>query len=315
MTGHYHNSTGVWHTIGGRSLLRQDEWSLATAFGEAGYATGLFGKWHLGDNYPYRPQDRGFQEVVTHGGGGVGNTPDYWGNKYNDDHYRGERRVGSPLRATAPTSGSTRRCGFIDAHRERRSPFSALSPPTPRTRPTSSTTRYSDPYLGQVETPGPGRVLRHDHLHRREPGRAARSSSTSGAWTENTIFIFMTDNGTAGGATLDEGPVHRRAATTPGCAASRARSTRAGTACRSLSTGRRAGMDARARHPRADGQRGHDAHPAGAVRRRSRRAHLRRQEPGRRCCTRRGRETGRTGSWSPTRSASPARSSGARARP
>ena len=61
---------------------------MATALGEAGYTTGLFGKWHLGDNWPYRPEDRGFHEVVTHGGGGVGNTPDYWGNKYNDDHYR-----------------------------------------------------------------------------------------------------------------------------------------------------------------------------------------------------------------------------------
>ena len=41
MTGHYHNSTGVWHTIGGRSLLRRDEYSLATALSESGYVTGL----------------------------------------------------------------------------------------------------------------------------------------------------------------------------------------------------------------------------------------------------------------------------------
>ena len=50
MTGHFHNSTGVWHTIGGRSLLRQDEYSIANAFSDAGYKTGLFGKWPLGDN-------------------------------------------------------------------------------------------------------------------------------------------------------------------------------------------------------------------------------------------------------------------------
>ncbi|MCB0133006.1 MAG: sulfatase-like hydrolase/transferase, partial [Caldilineaceae bacterium] len=72
MTGHYANSTGVWHTIGGRSLLRQNEVSMAELFRRRGYRTGLFGKWHLGDNAPYRPQDRGFDEVVTHGGGGVG---------------------------------------------------------------------------------------------------------------------------------------------------------------------------------------------------------------------------------------------------
>ncbi len=60
LTGHYANSTGVWHTVGGRSLLREDEVTIADALRSAGYRTGIFGKWHLGDNYPYRPQDRGF---------------------------------------------------------------------------------------------------------------------------------------------------------------------------------------------------------------------------------------------------------------
>ena len=87
MTGHYANSAGVWHTVGGRSLLRQGERTVADIFASTGYSTGLFGKWHLGDNFPYRPQDRGFQHVATHGGGGIGNTPDYWGNDYFDDRY------------------------------------------------------------------------------------------------------------------------------------------------------------------------------------------------------------------------------------
>jgi len=87
LTGHYCNSTGVWHTVGGRSLLRADEWTLANALSEAGYRTGIFGKWHLGDAYPYRPQDRGFQKSVVHGGGGLGQTPDWWGNDYFDDTY------------------------------------------------------------------------------------------------------------------------------------------------------------------------------------------------------------------------------------
>ena len=92
LTGHYANSTGVWHTIGGRSLLRSNEISMADYFQRSGYATGIFGKWHLGDNTPYRPQDRGFETVVVHGGGGVGQTPDYWGNNYFDDSYwDGER--------------------------------------------------------------------------------------------------------------------------------------------------------------------------------------------------------------------------------
>ena len=88
LTGHYCNSTGVWHTVGGRSLLRADEWTLADALREAGWRTGIFGKWHLGDERPYRPQDRGFQRSVVHGGGGIGQTPDWWGNDYFDDTYR-----------------------------------------------------------------------------------------------------------------------------------------------------------------------------------------------------------------------------------
>ena len=72
LTGHYANSTGVWQTIGGRSLLRKDEYTMANMFADGGYRTGMFGKWHLATNFPCRPEDRGFQEVVRHGGGGVG---------------------------------------------------------------------------------------------------------------------------------------------------------------------------------------------------------------------------------------------------
>ena len=46
-----------------------------------------FGKWHLGDAYPYRAQDRGFQHSVVHSGGGVGQTPDRRGNDYFDGTY------------------------------------------------------------------------------------------------------------------------------------------------------------------------------------------------------------------------------------
>jgi len=49
--------TGVWHTIQGRSMLRTNEKTLADFLKAAGYETGIFGKWHLGDAYPYRPTD------------------------------------------------------------------------------------------------------------------------------------------------------------------------------------------------------------------------------------------------------------------
>ena len=66
MTGRYSNRVGVWHTVQGRNLLRSREVTMADVFSDNGYATGIFGKWHLGDTYPFRPEDRGFQHTVYH---------------------------------------------------------------------------------------------------------------------------------------------------------------------------------------------------------------------------------------------------------
>ena len=87
MTGRHSNRVNVFHTITGRSLLFEDEVILPQVLSQNGYTNGMFGKWHLGDNYPYRAEDRGFQEVVRHGGGGITQGPDYWGNDYFDDTY------------------------------------------------------------------------------------------------------------------------------------------------------------------------------------------------------------------------------------
>ena len=87
MTGHHNYRTGVFFTIKGRSLILERETTMAQVFKENGYNTAMFGKWHLGDNYPFRPQDKGFDEVLMNAGGGVGQTMDYWDNDYFDDTY------------------------------------------------------------------------------------------------------------------------------------------------------------------------------------------------------------------------------------
>ena len=53
----------------GRSMLRENEVTMGQIFKDNGYATGMFGNGTL-DNYPYRPEDRGYTEVLRHGGGG-----------------------------------------------------------------------------------------------------------------------------------------------------------------------------------------------------------------------------------------------------
>lgn len=87
MTGRYSGRVGVWHTVMGRNLMREDETTISDVFRQAGYRTGIFGKWHLGDSYPYGAMFRGFDDAIVHYAGGVGQTPDFWGNDYFEDHY------------------------------------------------------------------------------------------------------------------------------------------------------------------------------------------------------------------------------------
>jgi arylsulfatase A-like enzyme len=76
MTGRYNYRTGVTDTFLGRALMRPDEVTLPEMLAAAGYRTGIFGKWHLGDNYPLRPMDRGFQECLVLKGGGLAQPSD-----------------------------------------------------------------------------------------------------------------------------------------------------------------------------------------------------------------------------------------------
>ena len=78
---------GAVNVSSGRALLRPEIPTMANYFGDAGYATGMFGKWHLGANYPYRPHDRGFQESVWYPSSSIPSVPAYWGNDYFDDVY------------------------------------------------------------------------------------------------------------------------------------------------------------------------------------------------------------------------------------
>ena len=76
MTGRYNYRTRVVDTYIGRAMMEPEEVTMAELLGVAGYATGIFGKWHLGDTYPLRPQDQGFEEVLVHRGGGIGQPSD-----------------------------------------------------------------------------------------------------------------------------------------------------------------------------------------------------------------------------------------------
>lgn len=71
----------------GLEFIRLDIPTMAEFFNSAGYQTGQFGKWHLGDMFPHRPSDRGFQESVRFGGAAIQQTPDHWDSDGFDDYY------------------------------------------------------------------------------------------------------------------------------------------------------------------------------------------------------------------------------------
>jgi len=194
MTGHYCNRTGVWHTIMGRSLLRKDEVTVADVFSAGGYRTAIFGKWHLGDNYPFRPQDRGFGEVLIHGGGGVGQGPDYWGNDYFDDTYF---HNGKPKKFTGYCTDIwfDEAMEFIEANKER--PFFCYIPTNAPHGPYNVADKYSKPYrdkgVDSRQANFYGMITNIDE----NMGRLMHRLKQLGL-EENTILIFMTDNGTSG---------------------------------------------------------------------------------------------------------------------
>ena len=198
LTGRYSIRTGVWHTIMGRSIMRRDEVTMADVFSSQGYRTGIFGKWHLGDNYPYRPQDRGFGEVLVHGGGGVGQAPDYWGNDYFDDTYF---HNGVPERQEGYCTDVwfDAALRFIEANKDR--PFFAYIPTNAPHSPYNVAAKYSGRYRGKdvVNPEFYGMITNIDE----NVGRLLSALKRLGL-EENTIFIFLTDNGSAGGARKDK---------------------------------------------------------------------------------------------------------------
>lgn len=205
MTGRYTDRVGTWHTIAGRSLLYGDEKLLPQVFGENGYATGMFGKWHLGDNYPFRPEDRGFQEVVRHGGGGVTQGPDYWGNDYFDDTYW---HNGEPEKYEGYVTDVFFKEGlkFIENNKDR--PFfmylATNAPHSPYHVPEKYYRMYEDRdgLLGHQKR-FYGMITNIDDNF----GRLEEKLEELGI-AENTILIFMTDNGTAAGFREQDGTVH-----------------------------------------------------------------------------------------------------------
>lgn len=87
MTGRYSLRTGIRDTYQGGAIMATSEVTIAEMLGDGGYTTGIFGKWHLGDSYPSRPKDQGFDESVVHLAGGMGQGGDFTAHLKKDRSY------------------------------------------------------------------------------------------------------------------------------------------------------------------------------------------------------------------------------------
>ena len=196
MTGQDALRNGATFVCMGRSLLRADLPTMADILADNGYHTGHFGKWHLGDNYPYRPQDRGFHETIHHPAFGITSAADYYGNDYFDDHYRHKDEI-------RQYTGYCTDVWFEEAMRwmqgchKRNEPFFAYIATNAPHGPYWVPDEYRQPYLDGIkrdEASFFGMIANID-----ENMAQLEKFLLDNEIRDNTILIFMTDNGTAMG--------------------------------------------------------------------------------------------------------------------
>jgi arylsulfatase len=195
LTGRDALVNGAYCVCSGRTFMRRNLPTMAEVFAASGYRTGIFGKWHLGDNYPHRPQDRGFQEAVYHLGWGITSTPDYWNNDYFDDFFRHNGRIKQyPGYCTDVWFAEAMK--WIKTCQRDGEPFFAYIPTNAPHGPFFAPERYKRPYkdLGR-DTAGFFAMIANIDENMAKLDAMLQQSGLR----DNTILIFMTDNGGTGG--------------------------------------------------------------------------------------------------------------------
>ena len=193
MTGRYPINNGAWATYKGRDALSSDAITMADIFKANGYTTGIFGKWHLGDNSPVRPTDKGFDLAVQHKAGGVGELSDYWGNTYFNDTYY-ENNQPQQFEGYCTDIWFSEAIKFIDKNKD--NPFFVYLPINAPHGPLYVDKKYAEPYkqlVGKeiVSAEFYGMIANIDENF----GKLEKYLKKS-KLADNTILIFMTDNGT-----------------------------------------------------------------------------------------------------------------------
>ncbi|MCX6998037.1 MAG: arylsulfatase [Kiritimatiellaeota bacterium] len=174
----------------GRSMVRPDIRIMPQFFAEAGYATGIFGKWHLGDSYPYRPLFRGFQEELSFRAWGIPSLAEHWGNTYFDPWFL-HNGVEKRYEGYCTDIFFNEAMKWIEKCRAEKKPFFLYLPTNTPHSPDIVAEKYSAPYKGKGPAGFYGMIANIDE----NLGKLEAFLKEKGL-RDNTILIFMSDNGT-----------------------------------------------------------------------------------------------------------------------
>jgi len=214
MTGRYSLRTGVHDTYNGGAIMATEEVTIAEMLKDAGYSTGAFGKWHLGDNYPGRPGDQGFEESLIHLTGGMGQPGDFttyfkFDSSYFDPVLWHNGRMES-YEGYCTDIFTEEALGFINENRS--GPFFCYlafnAPHTPLQVPQEYYEKYkdADPALGfeKAGEPFPEMSEKDKEDARKVYAMVSNIDDNVGKLLQkladlgiedNTLVIFLTDNG------------------------------------------------------------------------------------------------------------------------
>jgi len=201
MTGRHEFKNGVTHTINERERMTLQATTIAQVLQKAGYATGIFGKWHLGDEAAYQPGQRGFDEVFIHGGGGIGQTyagscGDAPGNKYFDPAILHNGRF-EKTKGYCTDVFFSQSLKWMDARRKAGAPFFAYIPLNAAHAPLDCPKDYLKRYQGKV----PDMAAKFFGMIENIDDNFGVLLKKLDEWglAENTLVIFLSDNGGTAG--------------------------------------------------------------------------------------------------------------------
>lgn len=194
MTGRYALRTGVIDTQEGMSILPPRETTVAEVLQAAGYRTGMFGKWHLGDNAPARPIDQGFDHSLTHVGGMIGAPYSPLDANSYFDPVLYENGVEKRFEGYCVDVFTDAAIDFIEGSGD--DPFFVFFAPNTPHHPLTVEERYAEPYrqagLSEETARYYGMLTNLDDNF----GRLLSTLEETGE-AENTLIIFVGDNGTS----------------------------------------------------------------------------------------------------------------------